>query len=88
MIFRHRSTSVATGLLSMDMLPLSIIVVVARSVFYITGDVTLALQMADIGTLPSSATREHTRGNFSHRVQNSVRFVPKGSIRCKASNSS
>ena len=41
----------------------------------------MALSLADVGTLPASDTqnkRESSlRGNFSHQVQTSVRFVPR-----------
>ena len=40
----------------------------------------MALQLADVGTLPAGTLnmqRSSLRSNLSHRVQTSVRFVPK-----------
>ena len=93
--YRPRSPSVATSLLSMDMLPICDCVQVhlvrpptlhhwsCRSVGLLLHRRchTVALSLADVGTLPASGTLNRPgsslRSNLSHRVQTSVRFVPK-----------
>ena len=87
--YRPRSPSVATSLLLMDMLPIvtafkstssghhspSLELSLGRS------SPSLELSLADAGTPTASGTQNRQesslRGNLSHRVQTSVRFVPK-----------
>ena len=94
--YRPCSPSVATRLLWMDdghvancdcvpvhlVRPLSVIGVVARSVFSFTGDVILwRFHWQTLVLFPASCTlnrqESSLRGNLSHRVQFSVRFVFK-----------